>query len=123
VQTHRPPDQHAPGPLCFRHFTAGDLLIDSAKVVGSAQRRQRGAILQHGGILLAQSPFAPELPGIGELTGRPLDIEETATALQAAFVRETGLELVAAGWTSNEESRIEELVNEKYSRSEWNDKR
>ncbi len=39
-------------------------------ICGSAQRRvAAGAVLQHGSLLLAQSPFAPELPGILELTG------------------------------------------------------
>ncbi len=37
------------------------------KVCGSAQRKRRGALLQHGGVLLAQSPAAPELPGLKEL--------------------------------------------------------
>src|SRR4051812_20373185 len=49
------------GVLCFQHFTACDLMINNAKVVGSAQRRQRGALVQHGGILLGQSPYAPVL--------------------------------------------------------------
>ena len=49
------------GLLCFQHLTPGDLLLQGAKVVGSAQRRHRGALLQHGGILLAASPHAPEL--------------------------------------------------------------
>ena len=123
VQAHRPPDQHAPGPLCFRHFTSGDLLIGSAKVVGSAQRRQRGAILQHGGILLAQSPFAPELPGIRELSGRSLGFEETAAAIQQAFASDTGWDIVTSRWTADEQSRIEELANEKYARPEWKDRR
>src|SRR5262245_53079983 len=43
------------GFLCFEHFTSRDLLVNGAKVVGSAQRRQRDAVMQHGGILLAQS--------------------------------------------------------------------
>src|SRR5437763_9600743 len=55
--------------LCFRHQTPGDLLVGTCKVVGSAQRRQRGAILQHGGILLAASEYAPQLPGLRELAG------------------------------------------------------
>src|SRR4051812_42296912 len=46
--------------LCFQRRTYGDVLVGRAKVCGSAQRRQRGAVLQHGSILLAQSAFAPE---------------------------------------------------------------
>src|SRR5262245_56205962 len=44
------------GFLCFEHFTDGDLIVQGAKVVGSAQRKQRDALMQHGSILLAQSP-------------------------------------------------------------------
>ena len=42
------------------------------KILGSAQRRHRGAILQHGSLLIAQSPAAPELPGWQELDRRDL---------------------------------------------------
>ncbi len=50
--------------LCFLHHTPGDLLLGSCKIAGSAQRKRRGALLQHGGILLAQKPPTPlPLPG------------------------------------------------------------
>ena len=66
---------HAPPApfLCFQRRTPGDLLIGGAKVLGSAQRRRKTAVLQHGGLLLAQSAHAPELAGIAELTGRELE--------------------------------------------------
>src|SRR5260221_7761849 len=66
--------------LCFRHQTPGDLLAGDFKVVGSAQRRQRGALLQHGGILLAASAYAPQLPGLRELAG----VYQAPAALTAA---------------------------------------
>src|SRR5215207_3351670 len=53
------------GPVvCFLHQTPGDLLIEGSKVAGSAQRKMRGALLQHGSILLRRSEFAPHLAGI-----------------------------------------------------------
>src|SRR5262245_14067916 len=64
------------GFLCFEHLTAGDVLVGPAKVVGSAQRKQRGAVMQHGGILLATSPHTPSLPGIRELSGVAVDPAE-----------------------------------------------
>jgi lipoate-protein ligase A len=70
------PEPNSPEPfLCFQRRTCFDIVLPlhkstPAKVVGSAQRRRRGGILQHGSILLAQSPFAPELPGIQELSGQ-----------------------------------------------------
>ena len=39
------------------------------KILGSAQRRSRGALLQHGSLLLETSPAAPELPGLSDLAG------------------------------------------------------
>ena len=38
---------------CFSQPTGGEVLVDGHKVVGSAQLRQGGALLQHGSILLA----------------------------------------------------------------------
>jgi lipoate-protein ligase A len=111
------------GPLCFRHFTAGDLLIDGVKAAGSAQRRHRGALLQHGALLLARSPHTPSLPGIRELTGRTLDIETTCHAVEHAFARLIGWELIAADWSAEERQLIQELVRSKYTRDEWNRKR
>ena len=53
--------------LCFQRRCAGDVLLSDVKIAGSAQRRRRGAVLQHGSVLLARSAAAPELPGIAEL--------------------------------------------------------
>jgi lipoate-protein ligase A len=65
--------------LCFERRSPGDVVVAGMKVGGSAQRRNRGALLQHGSVLLRRSPFAPELPGIAELTGviiEPSDLRE-----------------------------------------------
>ncbi|MDB5350955.1 MAG: lipoate-protein ligase [Planctomycetota bacterium] len=55
--------------LCFLDRDPEDILVGMAKVVGSAQRRRPGAVLQHGSLLLARSDRTPELPGLKELTG------------------------------------------------------
>ncbi len=114
---------HFDGPLCFRHFTSGDLMLGTAKVVGSAQRKVRGALVQHGGILLAGSPSAPILPGICELSGRSLDQRELLSAVQRHFQAMTGAVLVPEDWSEEERRRIEELTASKYTRPEWNDRR
>jgi lipoyl(octanoyl) transferase len=112
-----------PGFLCFRHFAAGDLLLGGAKVVGSAQRRHRGALLQHGAILLAQSPFTPELPGILELTGLRLTTEEVCAAVGTAFARATGWALVAGDVSEEERQVANGLRERKYAEDAWNRKR
>jgi lipoate-protein ligase A len=58
--------------LCFARRTPDDIVAPVsvgagwAKIVGSAQRRRRGAVLQHGAILLDASPQAPELAGLAQ---------------------------------------------------------
>lgn len=54
--------------LCFQHLTPGDLLVGGHKVMGSAQRKRKGAVLQHGGLLFKKSEVESRLPGL-------LDIE------------------------------------------------
>ncbi len=54
--------------LCFRRRTEEDLVVSGYKVVGSAQRRDKRSILQHGSILLRASEHTPELPGVFDLT-------------------------------------------------------
>lgn len=64
--------------LCFQRRACSDVLLAGHKIAGSAQRRRRGAVLQHGSVLLARSPLAPELPGIAELSGQTLTADELA---------------------------------------------
>lgn len=45
------------GPVCFAGQQGSDLRVGNRKVCGSAQARRRGAVLQHGSILLTRLPF------------------------------------------------------------------
>jgi lipoate-protein ligase A len=69
------PSQTAPEHfLCFLRGNPNDIVhIKGPKVVGSAQRRRLGAILQHGSILLQASTLTPELPGLLDLSPNFLD--------------------------------------------------
>jgi lipoate-protein ligase A len=109
--------------LCFLHQTADDLLLGDSKITGSAQRKLRGALIQHGSILLAQSPAAPELPGIAELSGHFLSAEEVQRAVAEHFMRATGWRLVPGDWTAAERRQIEVLAANKYAAAQWNAKR
>jgi len=82
--------------LCFQRHTAGDVLLGSHKIGGSAQRRRRCAILQHGSILLAKSAAAPELPGIAELTGIRLSARQLQLEWQPRLAASLGFDLDGA---------------------------
>ena len=53
--------------LCFLRSDPRDIVTQGHKIVGSAQRRRKGCILQHGSILLKASAYTPEIPGIVDL--------------------------------------------------------
>ena len=57
--------------LCFLRGDPRDILANGRKVVGSAQRRRRGAVLQHGSVLLRASPLTPAVPGLLDLAESP----------------------------------------------------
>ncbi len=68
--------------LCFLREAAPDLVINGHKVLGSAQRRRRGAVLQHGSLLIRASEHASELIGVSELA--PQFSDSTTTTLELA---------------------------------------
>jgi lipoate-protein ligase A len=45
------------GPVCFAGQQGADLRVGERKICGSAQVRRRGAVLQHGSILLTRLPY------------------------------------------------------------------
>jgi lipoate-protein ligase A len=125
VPAHLVGDNQSPpgGVLCFQHLTAADLTVGGHKIAGSAQRRQRGALLQHGALLLGTSSHAPQLPGIRELGGQALPFVELVGAIESAWIQEIGWELSADSWNGSESRRVEELVETKYGLPAWNKKR
>jgi lipoate-protein ligase A len=115
--------------LCFTRRTAADVVLCSAdanssdaaaKIVGSAQRRRRGAVLQHGAILLDRSPSAPELPGVNDLAGAPVTTaDDLAARLEQPLAAALGLELRATPLPSQIRETAQRLQREKYSHRSW----
>jgi lipoate-protein ligase A len=109
--------------LCFADRDAEDVVVGRAKLVGSAQRRRAGAVLQHGSVLLARSPTTPELPGAADLAGVSLDINAWARALAGAIPPALGLEPVASILTAEERARAARLAQDVYRNPAWSRKR
>ena len=76
--------------LCFHRLDANDLVYGADKVLGSAQRRRRGAVLQHGSLVLRRSAVAPEFPGILDLCDDPPAEETLLPALIDATAQVLG---------------------------------
>ena len=109
--------------LCFLHHTPGDLIVSGHKVAGSAQRKQRGSLLQHGSILLRQSDHTAALLGIAELTGRVVSAHDLREALIAEFRRETDWALEERDFDECERASIAERIGSRYQAVAWNEKR
>jgi lipoate-protein ligase A len=105
--------------LCFQRRATGDVLVRGEKVAGSAQRRCRGAVLQHGSVLLARSAAAPELTGLKELTGRTILVEEFIQAWLERLSATLAIHWQCGGLSETHRRRADRLVAEKYGSAAW----
>ncbi len=102
---------------------SGPSTSSTAKVCGSAQRRRRGAIVQHGSLLLAASSAAVELPGIVELTGVSLSIAEMIKNWSKQLENTLPIAFSAASLSAAEVATARDLAIGKYSLESWNRRR
>jgi len=77
--------------LCFTDQDPEDIIVDGVKIVGSAQRRSSGAVLQHGSLLLKRSDLTPELPGASDLARIPSDVQTWASLIHRQIPGSLGL--------------------------------
>jgi len=96
---------------CFSTPVGGELVVPQGKLVGSAQRREGGALLQHGSVLLTNTqnlvahltrgPPGPaaQAASLADVLGRSVTFDEVADAVVAAArARWSG------SWTEEESS-------------------
>ena len=107
--------------LCFQRRAPGDVVVGRTKIAGSAQRRRRGAVLQHGSVLLRRSQAALELDALEDVTGKTLKPEELA---EAWLGRLCGSDRMVKRWrreplSAEQHRRATSLVEMRYSTTEW----
>jgi len=109
--------------LCFERRAAGDVICRGKKICGSAQRRGRSAVLQHGSVLLQQSPYAPELPGILELTGVSIPLNELWQRWSKRLSKELKTEFVPGVLSPEERVESQRIADQKFSSPDWTHRR
>lgn len=117
-------ERHGSQPfLCFQRRSIGDVVMGEHKIAGSAQRRRSDKILQHGSVLLNSSRFAPELPGINELSEGNITTVKLVNRWSHQLCREFSCRLIATPFSSDEKKNIAELQLKKFESPEWLGKR
>ena len=109
--------------LCFQRRTAEDLIVSGYKVLGSAQRKNRTAVLQHGSLLLQSSAYAPQLPGISDLVSKQVVPEEIASLIVQCLTVRLGLQWQTDGISPQERSDAELISAERFGGLTWTNRR
>jgi lipoate-protein ligase A len=105
--------------LCFQRRSEGDILLDNMKIAGSAQRRQRQAVLQHGSLLIRRSTGAPELPGIVDLRNTELAEEPFAKRWVTMLGKRLDWAWRPDQLTNQEYEQARSIQQEKFGHSDW----
>ena len=130
------PDQ---GAACFDTPSNYEITVGGKKLVGSAQVRRRGIVLQHGALPLtgdltrifnclqldgaeeaARAALLAHACTLEEALGRVVSFEEAAQALARGFAGALNLHLEPAGLTDHERSLVERLHRDQYAGDSWN---
>lgn len=130
-------------PICFEQPSSYEITVRGKKLVGSAQLRRRGGMLQHGTLPLggdigrissvlkypnqiqrqrAMQRVRDRATTIEGLLGVPVSWEDVAQAIQKGFSISLYLDFVLAEPTSEERVRAQILASERYERHEWLEK-
>ena len=122
---------------CFDAAAPSEVTVRGRKMVGSAQVRRDGAVLQHGALLLdfdvalylslfrngTRMPVEEldrRVIGLREALGRAVAPEEVAQAVREGFQQALGVNLEPGELCAGERRTAEELMRRKYGDSEWN---
>jgi lipoyl(octanoyl) transferase len=117
---------------CFDTPAAYELTVAGRKLVGSAQMRRAGSILQHGAIplaphvdrlaaLLHNSPhdLGTKMIALDQAAGRRIEFDELADALIAGFRAAWGIHFECGTLSEHEQREEQRLIAEKYADDRW----
>ncbi|MCL4534682.1 MAG: lipoate--protein ligase family protein [Bacteroidetes bacterium] len=126
---------------CFDAVSHYEVTVNGRKIVGSAQMRRQGVILQHGSILLEVDAlamfgllrlpsdavreqmavdFERQVASLGEALGREVSFDEAAAAMGAGFAEAFSVRLLPGTLSAQEKALAAELRAGKYATDAWN---
>lgn len=137
------PDGAVRTPICFETPAAYEIVADGRKLVGSAQWRARGAVLQHGTLplhgdlarIVRYLAFSEEereaqarsllarATTLEAVMGRRLPFEQVAEGLRAGLAQILNVTFAPGAPSAGELARAAELRRTRYTDPEWTGRR
>ncbi len=132
--------RHFKGPICFEEPSDYEITFDGKKLIGSAQMRREGMVLQHGSLPLtgditricdalafaseakraeARARLAARAVNLEETLGGPVDEGRVARAVVEGFAMALNLTFEERPLTAAEQHRASAIRAEKYATDEW----
>jgi lipoyl(octanoyl) transferase len=142
-KTYALPGRDAKGAVCFETPSNYEITVDDKKLLGSAQTRKLGVVLQHGTLplcgdiaricevlrfeteaqrQLARARVAERATTLEAAGGRSVTWREAALALAQGFSEKLNLTLDEAPLTPAEMTEADQLAAEKYANTAWSGK-
>ena len=123
-----PEERKEIAPNCFETQTRADFVVDGRKILGAAQCRQNGAILQHGSLLLYIDRAAWREKVGGDLSriitlrdlGLTISREELQNILARGISQKFDTQMEKSDLTARETQMAKALLH-KYHSSLWNE--
>lgn len=133
-------DEDGTHAACFDAPSWYETVVAGRKIIGSAQMRRDGVILQHGSLLLRFDPhrltqllrvrddsrrealaavLSAKVTSVADATGRKVGFAEAARAMICGMAGGLGLTLVAAGYAPEEIQTAKRLYVDKYATEQW----
>lgn len=129
------PGSASSSPWCFLSFAPYEIRVGPKKLTGSAQRRFKGSLLQHGTLLLDFDPkrFATIVQGDGlgrgslgdmvtslrQILGRLPPLPEVETAIAQGMAQALGIHFDGGALQEEELRLAQTLVGGKYASQRW----
>ena len=126
--------------ICFQHPSDYEITYNNKKLIGSAQARKKGGVLQHGAVPLfgnitriidvlmypddqekesALSRLLDRATTIENILNKNISWNDMSAAMQYGFEKALQITFVQADLTEFEVIRSKEIYEEKYSNEKW----
>ncbi len=130
-------------PVCFETPSAYEITVNGKKLIGSAQARQKGGVLQHGSLpltgnlaritevlsfpntearQLAAEKLMLRASTLESVLGREVGWETASKSFIRAFESVLGIRLMPKDLSEAERSRACELIQKKYAHPDWTER-